>query len=238
MTIANQAWAADAPTATWKRVALAWYLDFLLYSTFATLVSYSVGWAFGMKLGVQLAGFALIRVAFARFAETPGMMLLGIRRDGTRDGLAYQHESWLTMLIGTLFVLDGAKRAVRWTEYARALPAFGMFPDETGQVILSLVWGSGLIAAGCLILRMRASGLLLGLALTAISLASVISSLLYWDEVVAFELIRRRDAQGLPVDWEQIAFMQQILPPLLVAGHCVLLAVLASVGRRFPGGKQ
>ncbi len=185
MTIANQAFLSDGLRATPKRTLLAWYLDFLFYSVFATLLSYSASWAFGAGWVAQIVGFGLIRSAVGHFIETPGMMLLGIRLDGTRDVMAFQHESWLTMLIATVFILDGAKRAVRWTEYARALPDFGVIPDETGQMILSLVWGTAMITAGCLILRMRASGLWLGLAVAIAALVSVMWSWPLWDQSIA-----------------------------------------------------
>jgi len=233
MTIANQEFQSDDLRATSKRMVLAWYLDFLFYSVFATLLSHSANWAAGTTWVVQLAGFGLIRSAIGHFVETPGMMLLGIRRDGTRDTTAFRHESWLTMLLGTVFILDGAKRAVRWTEYARALPDFGVLPDETGQMILSLVWGAGLIAAGCLILRMQASGLWLGVALAVAALVSIVWSWPLWDQALAQEVGERRLAQGLPVRPGEIEFMQRVVPLSLVVVHALAIGVLLAVQRRF-----
>ena len=233
MTITNREFPSDSLRATPGRLLLAWYLDFLFYCVFATLLSYSADWAFGTTWVAQLVGFGIVRSAISHFIETPGMMLLGIRRDGARDPTEFQQESWLTMLLGTIFILDGAKRSVRWTEYARALPDFGVLPDETGQMILSLVWGTGLIIAGCLILRMRASGLWLGMALAAVALISIVWSWPLWDHALAQEVSQRRLAQGLPVRPGEVEFMQQVVPTSLVVAHALAIGVLLAVQRRF-----
>jgi len=233
MTSANQEFPSDSLRATAKRLLLAWYLDFLFYSVFVTLLSHSADWTFGTTWVAQLVGFGLIRSAVSHFIETPGMMLLGIHRDGTRDSTAFQQESWLTMLLGTVFILDGAKRAVRWTEYARSLPDFGVLPDETGQIILSLVWGAGLITAGCLILRMRASGLWLGMALAVVALISIVWSWPLWDQALAQEVSERRLAQGLPVRPGEVEFMQRVIPLSLVVAHALAIGALLAVQRRF-----
>lgn len=222
--------------ATTRRVLLAWYLDFLLYSVVATLASYSASWLFGTTWTAQLIGFVLVRSIFSRFIETPGMMLLGIRRDGTRDAVTFQHESWLTMLIGTLFILDGAKRAIRWTQYDRALPDFGVLPDETGQMVFSLAWGIAFITAGCLILRMHASGLWLGIVLSAAGLVSVALSWPLWDAAIAQEMTARRALQGRTIGAEEIEFIQRFVPHALFAVNLALLAVLATMRRRFRMG--
>ena len=232
MTIAAHAPPTDV-VATTRRVLLAWYLDFLLYSVVATLASYSASWLFGTTWTAQLVGFVFVRSVIGRFIETPGMALLGIRRDGTRDMVTFQHESWLTMLIGTVFILDGAKRAVRWTEYSRSLPDFGFIPDETGQMVMSLAWGAAFITAGCLILRMRANGLWLGFALAAAGLVSIGFSWPLWDEAIAQEVTARRGAQGRALRPEEIEFIQRSVPLALVVANVVLLGVFAAIRRRF-----
>jgi hypothetical protein len=235
MAIASHSSPHDV-VATTRRVLLAWYLDFLLYSVVATLASFSASWLFGSTWTAQLVGFVVVRSVIGRFIETPGMMLLGIRRDGTRDAVTFQHESWLTMLIGTLFMLDGAKRAIRWTQYDRALPDFGVLPDETGQMVLSLAWGIAFMMAGCLILRMQASGLWLGIALAAAGLASVALSWPLWDDAIARELAARRALQARTIGADEIEFIQRFVPLALVLVNLGLLGVLAGIRRRFRTG--
>ncbi|HKU64321.1 MAG TPA: hypothetical protein VJQ06_04630 [Rhizomicrobium sp.] len=215
------------------RILLAWYLDFLLFSVLAALVSYAAHWEYGNTWLAQLVGFFVVRGSGALFIETPGMTILGIRRNGTRDEQSFPNESWLTLLLGTVFILDGAKQAVRWTEYARTLPEFGTLPGPIGQMIFALCWGACLMIAGVMLLQMRKVGFWLALAVTAATIASVISSWPLWDQALAQEVIGRRMAQGIGVRPGEIEFIQRFVPMALVLGNGLLLGLLIGTRRRF-----
>jgi hypothetical protein len=215
------------------RVILAWYLDFLFFSVFGTLVAYSLDWATGRAWATQLIGFSIVRAIAGQFVETPGMMLLGIDADRTRNTAAFQNENWLTMLLGTLFILDGTKTVVGWTEYARALPEFDVIPSPTGQIIFSLLWGTSFMATGALLLQLRRSGLWLAFLTSAAVIISVILSWPLWDQAIAQEVIARRLAQGISVRPGEIAFMQRFVPLSLVLTGAALLGLLIATHRRF-----
>jgi hypothetical protein len=218
---------------SWRRILLAWYLDFLFYCVLSTLASYAANWGFGKTWAAEIAGFAMVRSLGSLFSETPGMIILGIRRDGTRDAAPFTKESWLTMLLGTVFVLDGAKQCVRWTEYASAWPDFGVVMDETGQVISALIWGVSYMAAGILILRLRVEGFWLAFLICAAGLLSLYLSWSSLDSAIVQEVVARRAAQGLAVRPDDIEFMQALLPGALVVGYVALLGLLAALYRRF-----
>lgn len=218
---------------SWLRILLAWYLDFLLFSVLATLVSYAAHWEYGNTWLAQLVGFFVLRGSGALFIETPGMTILGIRRNGMRDEQSFPNENWLTLLLGTVFIADGAKQAVRWTEYTRTLPEFGTLPGPAGQMIFALCWGASLMVAGVMLLQMRKAGLWLALAITAATVASVISSWPLWDQALAQEVIGRRTAQGTGVRPGEIEFMQKLIPTTLVLANGLLLSLLTGMRRRF-----
>lgn len=218
---------------SWKRLLLAWYLDFLLFSIFATLLANLIGFVAGQTWVMQLIGFSIVRGAIGRFIASPGMMILGIERDGTKISIAFENENWLTMLLGTLFILDGAKIAVRWTEYGRMLPEFGIIPNLSGKVIFSLIWGISFIAAGGMLLQLRRIGLWIAFLTTAATIVSLGLSWPLWDQAIAHEVIARRTAQGISTRPGEIQFMQHFVPVSLVLLNSVVLALLVATRRRF-----
>jgi hypothetical protein len=218
---------------TIKRYLLAWYLDFIIFSVVVLLGAYFAEWTLGRTLLAQFVGFFVLRFLYGYFLQTPGMTLLGIQKDGTRDLSQNINENWATLLVGTLFLLDGSKRAVRWTEYPRAIPEFGILPDETDQMILSLGWGLTLMVAGALLLQMKRSGLFLALFLTLLGLFSVILSWPILDQAIAQEVVARRTAQGVGYDPGEIEFMQDLIPKMMIGGNVLLLAALLAIQNRF-----
>ena len=117
-----------------KRRLLAIYVDFVLFSAV-----YGVAHHFAEELlsgnVYKLLGFALLEACLLLgWKRSVGLHFLSIRRaeEGKLlvDPAIYQRESWLTIFLGVLLLLDGSKAFVRWTTFAVPRPSFGILPPQ------------------------------------------------------------------------------------------------------------
>lgn len=219
-----------------RRLVLAIYLDFLLFSVFWAYLDLLV-WAilpdFSSPLLTQYVAFAIVEFAAFRFWRfSPGNWLLGIRlrwksdpsaRLGVVDSTVKERENWVTILLGVLFLNAGVKGMVRWMMWITPAPFFGYQISEAGSIALSILLGvlQCLIAVG--LLRLQKWSAPLGLALLCLGFLSFLMSWASWDNWVAEEVVNRRAYQGIPVGEGQVEFMQPIFVPTILAGFVLLL---------------
>lgn len=124
-----------------KRKVLAWYLDFLLYLAFFELLGYFGGF-FGLHILIKVAVFVLIEFFVVRKMYSPGCYFLSIyKAEGETEKPAIivdptikSQENWLTMLVGVLFILDGTKSLVRWTEGLPIMPIMGVREIQSKEI--------------------------------------------------------------------------------------------------------
>lgn len=216
-----------------KRRLLALYLDFILFMSVWGLADHFITRQFAMPLWAAVAAFTVIRATTHKRLRSPGDMMLSIGRDGSVDARVHGQESWLTMLLGTLFVLEGTKQLVRWTQIPVPEPFFGFMPDSGVQALIDLAAGMLFIAVGWLIFKLQRSGLVLGIASAAGTIVSCLLSWSLWDATIAKMVVARRQAQGLPVGRHEIETMQAIMPEGIVLLTAVLLLMMAYAYRRF-----
>ena len=80
---------------------LAAYVDLLLFMVAWGLANYLVGG--DAHFGAGVLAFVVIRLLTWRLQTTPGRYFLTVSRDRLVDPNIYEHENWLTMLLGSVF---------------------------------------------------------------------------------------------------------------------------------------
>lgn len=216
-----------------KRILLAWYIDLLLFSVLWGLLSYYLNLEIHLPIWVQYACFVIIEVIVLKTVGSVGYVFLGINlASGAVEPDTFQRESWLTILIGVLLILEGTKQSVRWTQINVPIPAFGFFPDEFTQIAIHVAFGISTIVAGYWFLRLEIWGMYLGILLCFLSMISDALSWKLWDPVVANIVTARKEFQGRPVRDGEIEFMQQVMPEgMLIAAALLIVAMLLTYKR-------
>ena len=213
-----------------KRMLLAVYVDLLLFLVVWGLVNFLVGGHARFVGGVVV--FGIIRLVTWKLNVGPGLYFLSVGRDRLVDTDVYQRENWLTMILGTIFVLEGAKLIVNWTQGVAPEPFFGVMPRPTGQVAIDMVSGVLLVLIGYLYFRVKPLGFWLAAATLLGGLVSVGVSWSLWTSAIPQIVATGRAAQGRVASPDEVQFMQMFLPSLNIALMlCVLVAVLFSYPR-------
>jgi hypothetical protein len=220
---------------TRKRLIFAAYVDLLLFLVVWGIANFMVGGNAHFFAGVLV--FVVIRFLTSKLKAAPGLYFLSIGRDRLIDPSINGRENWLTMLLGALFVLEGSKLLVNWTQGVIPEPFFGFMPSDTAQVTIDMLIGILLVFVGLLYFKLRVLGFWLALLTAVGGLVSIAVSWSLWTEAVPKVVLAGRAAQGRVPSAAELQFMQSFLPSMNVALLlCVLVAVLATHPRFFPRG--
>lgn len=241
------------PAASWKRKLLAVYVDFLIFSTAFGIGVHAIT-SSELPRFVQYAAFALLEVFLLSVCKkSVGYWFLSISRftseaptgpEGSKedtgktlhwvvDPVIFGRESWLTMLLAVLFVLDGTKSMVRWTTFGIPEPWFGFQPGHEIHAAISIMTGALLVYVGYGCFALKRVGLWIGISVMVVVFSSILASWQLWDDYARETVIARQEHFGLPVDERKIQFMQAIVPEGLLGYTTVIVVALASVRRRF-----
>lgn len=208
INIQNGAWIE----ASLKRVLLAWYIDFLFFMVLWVPLGYLVGIQ-GIPFWLPYIAFIVIRPLVAKYIGSIGNHALSISgHNNAVDEHILNRESWLTMLIGVLLILDGTKMIVRWTEVLVSQPWFGVFLQDNLQVSIQVAVGIASIISGYWVLRLDVKGWIAGLILSTLYSLSIIFSWHLWDPVVEQMVLKHRAFQGFEIGGGEIEFMQTVIP--------------------------
>jgi hypothetical protein len=154
--------------ASFLRRCLALYLD---YCFFVSLWD-----AFGPDGGAGrlafLIAFVVLRSALRYSIGTPGRFLLSIDRDGVVDPEIKEGESWITILVGVLFVTSGAGTLFAGFVLPVPVPQFGLQLDPSLGAALCAGWGAFNIFTAYLLFKLNRGGFWLGLTSSILALAS------------------------------------------------------------------
>lgn len=229
--------------ASCKRRVLAWYVDLLLFTALVGFASFAAraGAVPPAVWAACVALFVVVRIVMARLATTPGCGILAIDAAGrVATGIAAR-ESWISMTLATLLMLEGSKSVVRWADRAAApSPLFGWIPDPSTAMLLSVVQGGLLIATATMLFRMMALGWWLALASLAASAASFLMSPVTDPTAGAMRHAARRSAAGAPVTAEHAEAMQAAVgswgPASALTLYVACTAALPFVRRRYVTG--
>ncbi len=206
-------------------MALAWYLDLLVYLTASFLFRFLVFPLAEWPWFADLAVFVVLRLAVWRLSMTPGDWILSQARLERQESGSSIPRQWPNLLAGTLLFLEGTKSAVRWLEGDHPIPFIGFIPEGGEQGVIGIATGVVLMAAGIGILRFNAAGRTVGVVALAITIFSTVLSWDLWDTAIARLTIARRATQGISVRGDEIAFMQGLVPEAVV-GLIVLMSGL------------
>lgn len=211
-----------------KRLLLSWFIDFLFFMTLWGLLSYFLSLDASLPFWFPYLVFIIIRAISGKYIGSIGYSFLGIDKESkTVNPNIFKRETWLTILLGVLFILEGTKQLIRWTQIFVPQPVFGFFPDDLTQVIIHIILGIVSIFAGYWFLKLYIKGLYLGVSVALIHIVSDALSWKLWDPVVAKMVVARREIQGLPVRDGEIEFMQSLYPEgMLAAAGLAIIAML------------
>jgi hypothetical protein len=217
-----------------KRRLLSLYIDFLLFMTLWGILSYYLAPDRNMPFWLPYIAFVVARTLLTKFYGSIGDSFLSIDRDSfCVDDDIYRRENWLSILLGLLFILEGTKQLVRWTQMFVAQPSFGFFPDETTQIMIHVVSGSFFILAGYWFLKLDIRGFIVGIGVTITHLISDGLSWNLWDPVVEQMVLTRREVQGLAIRDGEIEMMQLLMPEGMIAVATVILIAMVICLPRF-----
>lgn len=237
-----------------RRLALAGYLDFLVFGVpWAFLVwalSNSIPALGDLPFFVKVVAFlALEAILLRQVRWSPGSWLLSIRvlvpsalsdeSQETFGGRVFvvrsairSVESWWTLLLGVLCVLNGAKSLVRWAMFVPPLALFGVRVPEEAVPAVMIAMGLVEWALAVGVLRLRASICLIGVVYYAASSVALYLSWHLFPAMVEEYTILRRAYQGLPVREGEIEMMQSIAPVLFVGVPILMALWILLVGIR------
>jgi len=224
------------PTSRLRR-ALAFYLNLIIGVTVMGVVLEFVPVPEDRKFIVRWS-LALVFAALDELllGKTPGHMILSITPYGVPSSI-YARETYLSMFLGVICILDGCKRAVLWTQYQLPEPIMGRMAEGIQLGAYNMALGLLFVVAGIMILRLHKSGWVLALCGIGVHALSVITSWQMWDSYVAELVTRRRELQGIPVRPNEIEFMQVLMPEgVMVAFAIATILLFVSYRKMFNKG--
>lgn len=221
-----------------KRLFLAFYLDYLVFTAFSVPAAWLMLRTTGFQTGwlIQFAVFVVVEWATIRLiGSSPGTWMLGIERgDGPPRVLPRikTTERWWTMLLGVGSVLSGAKAMVRWTQGQPVFPYFGL-QSELGAIAVTTIVGAAVLSAGVLILRCRWEGSVLGIGVSVVQAIAVLLARPHAHDWAVRALTYRRELRGQePPALEEMQVMETVFPvALLVFSALTMLLLIASLVR-------
>jgi hypothetical protein len=236
-----------------KRWLLAIYLDLVVFSAAwglilhflapgreFTLLRYLVfGLLEAMLLGLVRwsPGEYLLSISFLCRADDPvvpeGAEPLEAGRKPVVDRRVWSNEAALTILLGVLYVVDGAKSVVRWTMWSPPQPVFGVQLGTAGGAAIAVAEGILYLFVGGLVLRLHRWAPPAVAATSALLLASAAFSWRLWDDYVLRYVEARRAYQGVAVRPGEVAFMQALTPEGAMALAVLAVIVVVAYRKRF-----
>lgn len=206
---------------------LALYIDFIFVGTCVTLATF---------LAAQVTDFIVVGGIPAYIEAGISAALVGLARllglSVGKPALAYAREAAgvhrlrPNLVLGTLLTLEGLKLAVRWSLLDATLPAFGLLETTPLKVVLVLLLGALLVAAGLLLLAFSPLGKRVAAVAIGVSVVSALLSLPVMEEGLARAQAARRAAQGIEVREGEVEFLQVAFPYLSAAGLILFLVLL------------
>jgi hypothetical protein len=220
------------PASTLRRIHA-----FLLNLAVLSLPLYLAGLVIGPAFSPMLMfGIAVVICIVIPIGLSPGHWMLGVQPDGSVDDEILSGESWITLLLGFLFVQWGAGTASVWTQLDK-VPLFGVLLDPALGAAIFTSWGLITIFAGVLFYKLSPVGLWLGIGIVLINAVDLFVSSTAWIDI---QLTRFVAAQppGSPlsrmtfsaptISWELTPWIDGILA---IGSTVVILMMILSFGR-------
>lgn len=176
---------------TKKRKALAIYFDLILFGIIWVWVSYFL---FSNQLSFYSYSivFIIVEAILLNLKYSPGYYILSIYAvDSSQfnldidikqqqplivDPKIKQNETWLTMIMGTLFINSGVKGVERWATGESMMVMFGLEYGSAALIVTNIFFGLASIYLGYQILKLKKSAFLFGLSFIVITSTGVLMS--------------------------------------------------------------
>jgi hypothetical protein len=237
------------PPASKKRLALAIYLDLVVFSAAWGVVIHFVAPGRQHTL-LQYGIFAALEAMLLAVVKwSPGEYFLSVfygRRpyepiepEGTAprgalvDPRVWSRETVLTVLLGVFLVVEGGKSFVRWTMWSPPQPFFGTQLSPQAGAVLAMAEGFLYVTVGALVLRLHPLAPAAVIGLNASQLANTIVSWRLWDEFASEMVLRRREYQGLPVREGEVELAQRLTPEGAIIIFLLEIAIVVAHRKRF-----
>lgn len=166
------------PASTLRRFHAA-LLNLAVFSLPLALLFMLLGVALNPVVALPILGLACIVIPVGL---SPGHWMLSIQPDRTVDEGIISEESWLTLLLGFIFVQWGSGTAALWTQLDQ-VPLFGMLLDPALGAAVSTSWGLMIIFTGVLFYKLSPVGLWLGIGTILINAADLFVSRIAWIDI-------------------------------------------------------
>jgi hypothetical protein len=154
-------------------------VNLAVFSVPLTLACMLFGVVLTPVIALPILGLACIVIPVGL---SPGHWALSIQPDLTVDEGIFAGESWLTLLLGLIFVQWGSGTAALWTEVDQ-VPLFGVLLDPAVSAAISTSWGLMIIFTGVLFYKLSPVGLWLGIAIVVINAADLFVSRTAWIDI-------------------------------------------------------
>jgi hypothetical protein len=156
---------------------------FLLNLAVLSLPLYFAGLVIGPAFSPMLMfGISVMICIVIPIGLSPGHWMLGVQPDGSVDDEILSGESWITLLLGFLFVQWGTGTASVWTQLDK-VPVFGVLLDPALGAAIFTSWGLITVFAGVLFYKLSPVGLWLGIGIVLINAADLFISRTAWIDV-------------------------------------------------------
>jgi hypothetical protein len=166
------------PASTLRRIHA-----FLLNLAVLSLPLYFAGAAIGPALSPMiLLGVLVLLCIVVPVGVSTGHWMLGIQPDHSVDEEILSGESWITLMLGFVFVQWGSGTAAFWTQLDR-VPLFGILLDPALGAAVFTSWGLITVLAGALFYKLSPIGLWLGIGIVLINAGDLFVSRTAWIDI-------------------------------------------------------
>jgi hypothetical protein len=166
------------PASTLRRIH-AFFLNLAVLSVPLGFAGAAIGPAFSPMI---LLGIVVLLCIVVPVGLLPGHWMLGIQPDGSVDDEIHSGESWITLLLGFVFVQWGSTTATLWTQLDK-VPLFGAVLDPALGAAIFTSWGLITILVGTLFYKLSPMGLWLGIAVVLINAVDLFVSRTAWIDI-------------------------------------------------------
>jgi hypothetical protein len=124
----------------------------------------------------------LLCIVVVPIGLSPGHWMLGIQPDGSVDDEIHSGESWITLLLGFVFVQWGSTTATLWTQLDK-VPLFGVVLDPALGAAVFTSWGLITVLTGVLFYKLSPLALWLGIGVVLINAVDLFVSRTAWIDI-------------------------------------------------------
>lgn len=181
------------PASIWRRMHAR-----LLNMAVLSLPLKLVAWIVGPLPGAFVSSIGLLAVSILLPSSlSPGHRILGIQPEQTVDEEILSGESWVTLLLGFLFVDWGTSSIVLWAQYDfDKVPLFGTPVDPAFGSAIFMSWGMLTVLTGILFYKLSPAALWFGIAIVLINSVDLFFGRSAWIELVLTRIVAEQAPDG------------------------------------------